>query len=1149
MATIPSPASSPSFRRIALDGSWQFQVEGDDQIRTIQVPGPWESQFPELEGRSVIATYTRTIRVPRSFANGIVRLHVGAADYFSEVEVNGYPVGTHEGGYLPFNLEIQEFLRFGEDNTLTIRVQDGAPGQAVTGAGDLTPAATLTPGEKPPARPFPFTEIPHGKQSWYATVGGIWGSCWLEQRHDTFVDNVFVRPDVARQGASVRIRLAHPPLAAGDYSLRLIVAPPAGAPAVSPVEVPVPGARQTTLNVVLPLPDPLLWEPDAPHLYGLRVELVAINAKAARVMDAFETRFGMRTIEAADGRILLNGHPIFLAGALDQDFYPGTIYTPPSTAYLRDQFQKAKQMGLNLLRCHIKTPDPRYLDLCDEMGLLVWYEIPNWAILTKKSGRRGREHLEAMLERDYNHASLLILSVMNESWGIDLSEKWQREWLVEMFDYAKQVDPTRIVVDNSACDGNFHVKSDLDDYHVYYSIPDHARTWARWCADFASRPAWTYSHYGDAQRTKKEPIVLSEFGNWGLPKLSALRKGYGGRDPWWFQTGAGSARPEGCEERYHQYGLDRVFGGGWDKMAARSQEQEWVGLKYEIETMRKHSGIVGYVITEFTDLHWEANGLLDMCRNPKTFHKRLPNLQGQDLLICDHQTRTAFWGGENVLLPVLLSHFSRRDLAGATLAWDVDGANDLHGELALGDAPPPIGTSAAGSVSFRVPDGRAAREVTLTMRLLDRAGELVTENTEMLAFFPAQARDITLKQAVYVYDPLDSFPAAAKVLRGAGVRLSDRLEPGVTCLTSILDEKVLRFVQHGGAALLLALEREALPRTASGLASLDRDKNGWWGDWCSGLNWFRPDGARKNGPFASLPQTRQFNFTYEPITPRRVLAGWDAEKDANDIWAGLFLGWVRFPAALCAGLKHGDGKILATTFDLFKDAPRVPTGLVLLGDLLRFVSSSAFRPQKTADLARLELSQTLLATAEEKGTTWRYLTTDPGPDWTRPDFPDQAWKSGKSGFGRGLDQVTARTRWNSADIYLRTRVTVPPEGIGRATLRFFHDDDLEIYVNGEPLLAREKYVSDYEDVPLAPDQIALFTPGQNILCVHCRNSHGAQFVDVGITYEPVQALGGALRAPGEGSASANGTTVGGNPGATSAQVAERQEETLQTTGS
>ena len=67
-------------------------------------------------------------------------------------------------------------------------------------------------------------------------------------------------------------------------------------------------------------------------------------------------------------KVYLNHSPIYLIGALDQDFYPETIYTPPSDDFIEDQFVKAKELGLNMLRCHIKIPDPRYLYWADRMG-------------------------------------------------------------------------------------------------------------------------------------------------------------------------------------------------------------------------------------------------------------------------------------------------------------------------------------------------------------------------------------------------------------------------------------------------------------------------------------------------------------------------------------------------------------------------------------------------------------------------------------------------------------------------------------------------------------------------------------------------------------------------------------------------------------
>ncbi|MGC8590511.1 MAG: hypothetical protein ACP5LY_07940, partial [Athalassotoga sp.] len=101
----------------------------------------------------------------------------------------------------------------------------------------------------------------------------------------------------------------------------------------------------------------------------------------------------------------LNGKEIFIRGALDQDFYPTTLYTTPSYGYLRDEFIKVKEMGLNLLRCHIKVPDRRYLDLADEMGILVWEEVPNFDKFTDESADEFERTLQEIIKRDYNHPS------------------------------------------------------------------------------------------------------------------------------------------------------------------------------------------------------------------------------------------------------------------------------------------------------------------------------------------------------------------------------------------------------------------------------------------------------------------------------------------------------------------------------------------------------------------------------------------------------------------------------------------------------------------------------------------------------------------------------------------------------------------------
>ena len=101
--------------------------------------------------------------------------------------------------------------------------------------------------------------------------------------------------------------------------------------------------------------------------------------------------------------------------------------------------RKAKALGLNLLRCHIKVPDPRYLEAADETGMLIWYEIPNWDKLTANSERRAMETLHGMVERDANHPSIVIVSIINESWGANLKEAPDRAWLKSAYQQAKSL--------------------------------------------------------------------------------------------------------------------------------------------------------------------------------------------------------------------------------------------------------------------------------------------------------------------------------------------------------------------------------------------------------------------------------------------------------------------------------------------------------------------------------------------------------------------------------------------------------------------------------------------------------------------------------------------------------------------------------------
>jgi beta-galactosidase/beta-glucuronidase len=880
---------------ISLDGSWQFQIDPAgtyalDQItawRTITVPGPWQARFDDLRLTAGVGWYRRTVDVPADWSGRAVFLCFGAVDYYAEVWVNGRCAGDHEGGYLPFEFDVSALLHYGAANEIVVRVVDPGPDE-----GDRFPA-------------FPFAEIPNGKQRWYGPLGGIWQSVSLEARSLRYVRQVHVTPQGLDGSVTVAVELA------GEGSgghVRLDFHTPQGEPVIY-AERDIP-AGENTARFAFSIPQPALWSPESPALYTLIVTL----QQGRSTVDRQAVRFGLRTIEVRDGRLWLNGRLLYLRVALDQYYYPEGICTPPSLDFLKEQVRAAKAMGLNCLRCHIKIADPRYLQAADEEGILVWAEVPSWWTLTDAAGRRARETFAGMVARDWNHPSVVIWTLVNENWGTNLpGSSRDRAWLAETYAWARTVDPTRLIVDNSACLGNFHVHSDLDDFHFYAAMPENMDLWQDFVTNFARRPDWTYSPHGDAVRTGQEPLIVSEFGNWGLPDLAKLRAAYDG-DPWWFDTGAewnpGVVLPRGAEERFTAAGLDRVF-GDWFALAQAAQWAEYRALKHEIEVMRAEPSICGYVITEWTDAHWECNGLQDMARHPRVFADRMPAFNA-DTVIVPRWDRLVYWSGETVTLPLCVSHWGSDAIDAATLHWSLDKMG-IGGVLAVKGLLP--GTVIqAGSPEFTAPPVAGAVCASLSLQLELHDGQIVAQNTLPITLLPAAFQNALERLPVWANDA-----ALADWLCGHGYTL-DR-ERGLW-VVSHLDEEALRHVQDGGRALLIATEPGVLPGLP-GVTVQAREHTPWDGNWASSFAWAGPGLTR-------LPGGPLLDFAWRGAFPKHVITGIPAEN-----WvAGLFVGWVHMAAALAARLPLESGMLTVATFPVLPPGDS-PVRTLLLHDLIR----------------------------------------------------------------------------------------------------------------------------------------------------------------------------------------------------------------------
>jgi hypothetical protein len=925
--------------RLSLDGQWYFsptEILNNDNGSLISVPSPWQA---DARFRDHIGTawYQREFEIPTEWLeqNRVVILGFGAVDYFAEIWLNDVKVGAHEGGYLPFELDITETAHTGT-NKLTVRVDD-------------------------PLEIFP--EVPHGKQSWYGLLSGIWQSVWVESRSFNYIQRV----KISTEGDHVTMDVG----VSNDSFLDItaeVIAP--NGEVVAQVEE----FRVTRLS--LRVEQPLAWSPDEPNLYTLKVGLLGIRPDpdrdneavrdvivAEEILDEISETFGFRTIETRDGKILLNGRPFYLRGALDQDYYPDLICTPPSQEYIENEFRKAKELGLNCLRLHIKVADPRYYAAADKVGLLIWTELPNHILLSEDAKRRARETLAGMVERDWNHPSIGIWTIINESWGIDLTDALQRAWLVETYEWMKSLDPARLVVGNSACWGNFHVATDIADFHVYYAMPDHYHQWRDWVENYAHRPAWLFAHeYKDHAAWRDfmrdpwraevrqfaaevshgghEPLLVSEFGNWGLPDVTKLYEGNKGNAPWWFDTGLewgdGVVYPRGIEQRFKDYHLDKVF-PSLSALTEASQRLQFDALKYEIEQMRRHDSIQGYVITEFTDVHWESNGLLDMYRNPKVYHARLKEINTDDVLIPLWE-QLAFSADDMCEMEIIFSHYSPVEIKEAVLIWKVSGPElPVISDQLFVDQIVAYQVNEVGVVRFDIPHIHHPTKARLELRLV--SGEkVITAAEQELYVFPS---DVVLLQEHW--DPVWGVAqAATKTKRGKLVyapefqptlehldyEVAEDLSHTDVAVVTTLDDACREFLLRGGKVLFLAEKDDALQTYIPRLGIERRNGTPWQGDWASSFGWHR---------FEGLPTDNIVNFAFADLTPEHVIHGFAPRDFAFDVYAGLFVGWLQKQIPTIARKRVGRGTLLTSTFRLAQNLETNSVARYLFAELISLI--------------------------------------------------------------------------------------------------------------------------------------------------------------------------------------------------------------------
>jgi len=435
-------------------------VEYDfDTSGQLQVPGDWNTQRESLLFYEGSVWYKRSFDYAKSPKSRLF-LHFGACNYFAAVYLNGEELGEHEGGFTPFDFEITDRIR-AQGNFLVLRINN-------------------TRGKD---------QVPTVNTDWW-NYGGITRPVTLVEVPETFVQDYFIQLE---KGSTHQIKgwlQLNGPKLQQNVTIRI---PEAGLSKTFQTDARGRGEFSFSADLTL-------WSPENPKLYG-----VEITSEADQITD----RIGFRSIEVHGTDILLNGKSIFLRGVSVHEEAP----LRPGRAWSEDDARTllgwAKELGCNFVRLAHYPHNEAMLRMADQMGVLVWGEVPvYWTIQWEnpQTLRNAENQLSTMIARDHNRAALIIYSVANETPISDARNRFLRQLIQD----AHSADSTRLVSAalqaNAVADGkhitihlNDPIASDLDvlgnnEYIGWYVRRPEEADSIDWASEYS------------------KPLIMSEFG-------------------------------------------------------------------------------------------------------------------------------------------------------------------------------------------------------------------------------------------------------------------------------------------------------------------------------------------------------------------------------------------------------------------------------------------------------------------------------------------------------------------------------------------------------------------------------------------------------------------------------------------------------------
>jgi hypothetical protein len=785
---------------IDLSGEWEVSIDFTNPIHemdeisengkwiSIIVPGCWEQVESDKKSDGPV-WYRKSFTVPNEWNGKRMAIEFEGINYYCEVWLNGKRIGSHEGGWNGFQLDIDDAVSFSGSNELLVKV--------------------YKQGEK-----FPVRECLAG---FFPDVGVIFGGIWkpvtLKVIPAVSIEDIFVKPNIKENELEIEFDLQTHLVNSQTITIESLLYTQKGELENTSREEYNASNNRTNHTARVPLKTAIqYWSPEEPHLYTLETKVF----HQGTLIDSKKTRFGIKDIHIQGDQIYLNGQPIYLRGVLHWGWYSETIAPIPTREEIRAELQKVKESGFNLVKHCLYVPTKDYFEIADEMGIFIWQELPLWLPqVSQQLYDRVFYQYERIIKEIRNHPSILLWTL-----GCELDHSVNAEFLSELYGMAKRLTNNAIIRDNSGsgeCYGGLLKEyADFYDYHFYNDI--------HFYRDLINQFAGSWR--------ENKPWVFGEFCDYDVYRdIDKVKQHYGGQLPWWLlddvtlNPASKDDRWNWCRQEEIMNALQLPFSNSY--LVENANRSAYVYRKAVLELVRSYQKITGYVLTSIKGNPIATSSIFDdfgESNHPPSAFTRF----NQDTVITLTWDNRRSWvnGGDRLINwdthnytsndtfrpHFFLSHYHSDIISNATLTWKLHddhqtffASGEIHGiGLAMGES------KEVGLAEVILPTVDVPTKLLFTTVLQE--GKKEVSNEWPFWVFPTQKLDSYLTE-IEMYDPFQLLSGLEKVYPELVNRrvVEDNSPTTKVIVTSMLHPFHYEFMEKGGRVLYIQRNEGEFP--------------------------------------------------------------------------------------------------------------------------------------------------------------------------------------------------------------------------------------------------------------------------------------------------------------------------------------------------